>query len=169
MLTPPMPETDDPFEMLMACHARIRLHCELVRQLVQHAGPTDAQVRDAAERAHRYFSVALPLHAGDEDLLLAPLVSADPALKAGFEALAGEHAAIHAALPEVLPTLARLAEAPGELADCRAAFGAPALHLTALLEAHLVGEETTLFPAARALLSAEQRAQMAADIRARRA
>ncbi len=166
MLPQPPPDTDDPFELLMACHARIRRHAALVRRLALDADATTAHVQDAAERAHRYFSEALPLHAADEDESLAPRAAADPELRQGFEALAEQHREIHRALADVLPTLGHLAEHPEAP---RAALGAPGPRLAELLEAHLAFEERALFPGLRALLTLAARSEIAHEMRARRA
>ena len=162
------PQGEDPFALLMACHQRIRAHCALLRQLALHPGPTEAQIEDAAQRALRYFEVALPLHAGDEDALLAPRVAADPALRAGFEALAEEHRAIERARPGVLALLRPMTRRPAARAELLEGLRSEGLAFVELLLAHIEGEERDLFPGARALIGPAEGVALARAMLARR-
>lgn len=67
---------DEPFEMLDACHDRLRRSLELLerlqRYLLTHA--VDEQARQAALDALRYFTVAAPLHHEDEERHVVPLL-----------------------------------------------------------------------------------------------
>ena len=57
----------DAVDLLLECHQRIRAFLDLADRLGP-PGPDPAQaVADAAARVHRYFTLALPLHARDEE------------------------------------------------------------------------------------------------------
>ena len=81
---------DDPVDLLLACHMRIRHFGQLASALpgAQEAGAAD--VIDAAQRLHRYFTVALPLHVADEDESVRPRLDAHappPGLRDAMEAM----------------------------------------------------------------------------------
>lgn len=60
---------DRPFEMLDACHERVRRSLDLLGRLVAHLERqgVDAMARDAAHDVWRYFSIAAPQHHQDEE------------------------------------------------------------------------------------------------------
>src|SRR5689334_2494815 len=69
---------DQPFEMLHACHERVRRSLRLLQRLVAHAQVhgADAQVREAAADVLRYFDLAAPAHHEDEERHLVPRLQA---------------------------------------------------------------------------------------------
>lgn len=135
------PEEDAIVHRLASCHARIRAALAEARALARGAGSAEAR-RASAEAVARYFRVALPLHAEDEDRLIAPQL---PETSAELSArLAAEHADIDAQLPRLLEQWDRWAVGASE---------APSVdhverveRLARALETHLDLEELELFP-----------------------
>ena len=146
---------DEPMEMLLACHDRVRRSLDLLRRLAERVaeGRVDADVQSAATDVLRYFDLAAPHHHEDEERHVFPCVLAhtpDAAVRDAVARLREDHvamAALWAALREPLAALA---------AGHASAFGAPQAELAArfraLYEAHARTEEGLVFPAARALL-----------------
>lgn len=69
---------DQPFEMLAACHERVRRSLDLLQRLHAHvlAQGVDAQARDAAADVLRYFDRAGPAHHEDEERHVLPRLRA---------------------------------------------------------------------------------------------
>ncbi len=65
---------DQPFEMLDACHDRVRRSLDLLRRLRDylHSHGCDDSARQAARDVLRYFDIAAPLHHEDEELHVFP-------------------------------------------------------------------------------------------------
>lgn len=155
---------DQPFDMLAACHDRVRRSLNLLQRLrahVQRHG-VDGQARDAAADVLRYFDRAGPAHHEDEERHVLPRLRA-----AGLATLAerlhvehAEMAALWAALREPL-----LAWARGEAA---ALDEAAAERYAALYAAHLALEDEQAFAAARAGLDDAALAAMGAEMAGRR-
>lgn len=73
-LQPVAPSIDDPIELLVACHDKVRRFAGLTLRLRDHLaakGP-DNQAQEAARSILRYFSIAAPLHHDDEEVDLFP-------------------------------------------------------------------------------------------------
>lgn len=80
--SPSAPTFEQPFEMLHACHDRVRRMLALLDRLVAHipANGVDRQAREAARDVLRYFDEAAPQHHLDEELHVFPrLESGAPA------------------------------------------------------------------------------------------
>ncbi|MFM2403725.1 MAG: hypothetical protein RL223_1605 [Pseudomonadota bacterium] len=60
---------ESPFEMLDACHERVRRSLDLLARLITHLERQgiDAAARDAAHDVWRYFTIAAPQHHQDEE------------------------------------------------------------------------------------------------------
>jgi hemerythrin-like domain-containing protein len=96
LIPPPMaPSIDDPIELLLACHDKVRRFTTLALKLRDHVvtDGADAQAADAAQSILRYFDMAAPLHHDDEDLNLFPALRSlgHPELTARIDALSAEH------------------------------------------------------------------------------
>ncbi len=67
---------DQPFEMLDACHDRVRRSLDLLRRLRDylrgHGHGCDDSARQAARDVLRYFDIAAPLHHEDEEMHVFP-------------------------------------------------------------------------------------------------
>ncbi|HVK72577.1 MAG TPA: hemerythrin domain-containing protein [Kofleriaceae bacterium] len=163
-------DADSLVELLAACHARIRHHAELAVTLAAPAAAAQpaTAIAEAAAAVARYFSVALPLHAADEDHSLAPrLIRAFPAVAPALTHVAADHAAHDAAVARVLAPVAALAADPTRRAELAPVLAAAAEDLRAAFAAHLALEEAEVFPLVPRLPAAEQ-AAVIAELRARR-
>ena len=163
---------EQPFEMLVACHDRVRRTLALLARLVEHVATHghDAQSRSAAADVLRYFDLAAPLHHQDEELHVFPLLleaAGDPAIAKAVAGLRADHARMESAWAELRPILGAWS-APdasgavdGAVRRCAEAFGS---HYAA----HMQVEEGVVFPAARAGMGVERLAGMSADMERRR-
>ena len=107
MTAPALPEFDSPavgfeqpFEMLEACHERVRRSLVLLERLIGHveAHGHDARSRSAAADVLRYFDLAAPLHHQDEERHVFALLEhcGDAALEASTAGLRSDHARMEA-------------------------------------------------------------------------
>ena len=64
----------DAVDLLLECHARIRHFLALARRLGEARGESPTALSDTAAQVHRYFTLALPLHAQDEEEVILPAV-----------------------------------------------------------------------------------------------
>ena len=91
---------EQPFDMLAACHERVRLSLALLGRLIGHvdAYGHDAKSRSAAIDVLRYFDLAAPLHDQDEELHVFPMLtgSDDAGLTAAVARLRVDHARMEA-------------------------------------------------------------------------
>jgi hemerythrin-like domain-containing protein len=162
---------DAPFEMLAACHDRMRRSLGLLNRLVGHVdehghGETS---RSAASDILRYFDLAAPLHHQDEELHVFPLLSGgdDAVLAETIARLQSDHREMESLwerLRTLLGTWSR-ADALGVASDAARA------DVSAFAEryaAHLQIEERIVFPAARSRIGALRLSTMAADMQQRR-
>jgi hemerythrin-like domain-containing protein len=160
--------SDDPLDLLAACHGRIRSFLGLAQAICERPLPAP-EVQDVAGRVIRYFREAFPLHVLDEDQSLSPrLRGRSPEVDAALTQMSGEHPGLDAQVAELVAVLEPLSQ--GTLLDdpAKAALRSRLTPLISGMEAHLLAEEQTLFPAARALLSAAEREALRAQMRARR-
>lgn len=163
--TPVHPRIEDPVEMLLACHDKVRHFSRLLHKLTAHvAGQgADEQARSAALAVRRYFDVAAPLHHQDEDLDLYPTLQqlGDPLLSEACRRLSQEHGPQHALWQTVSAWLQTVAS--GEATPPPAAvllFADDGMR-------HADEEERLLYPHAKRL-SAEDLAHIAQAMSARR-
>lgn len=163
----PAASFDEPVELLMACHERVRhyasLSCKLAEHLRQHG--VDDQARAAAAAILRYFDVAAPLHHQDEDDDLFPLLSsrADEALQHRIAAITAEHAELGGLWQQVRVLLAKLAQ--GEAADL------PQSLVETFAQrycAHAQSEDDAVYPWAGRLLSPAELQELGRRMAARR-
>ena len=149
---------DDPVELWLACHERVRRFCRMLERLPLHlaAHGADAAAQEAARSIRRYFNEAAPRHHADEEEDLFPrlIAQAAPAqaqaLQATLAALETEHAAneerwraLDAALAAVERGVAAAPDAP-TLAD-----------FVRIYAAHIATEESIVLDALRASFTGE--------------
>lgn len=163
--TPVQPRIEDPVEMLLACHDKVRQFSRLLHKLVAHVASqgADEQARNAALAVRRYFDVAAPLHHQDEDLDLYPALQhlGDPLLSEACRRLSKEHGPQHALWQTVSSWLQTVAS--GEAPPPPAAvllFADDAMR-------HADEEERLLYPQVKRL-SAKDLAHIALAMSARR-
>ena len=162
---------EQPFEMLEACHDRVRRSLALLGRLVEHidARGHDEQSRGAARDVLRYFDLAAPHHHEDEERHVFPrlLASGDAGLTADVLRLRADHermAALWGALRGVLQRWA----APDAAGAIDAATRSAVVDFRAAYDGHIELEEERVFPAARALVDADALAAMGTEMAARR-
>lgn len=159
----------DVVDLLLACHHRIREHLALARRLAHAPALTTADaIRAAAERVRRYFAEAFPQHRADEEEDLFPrLLGRSDDLDVAIGRLCHDHGAHDRYVASLLDACAALERDPGQLHALAERIDADARALEDELLAHIMLEERTVFPAI-ALLSAEDKAEIVARMRARR-
>lgn len=167
---PVTPQIDDPVELLLACHDKVRHFTGLSERLAAHvtAYGADRQARDAAKAVLRYFEIAAPHHHADEDEDLFPALAGlhDPELNAMLAALSAQHQELGALWAEVAAWLRALTDADGAPPpqDVPSALIA---RFSAAYQAHAQREEQAVFPHV-ARLSPEAVARVAAAMVRRR-
>ncbi|MDR7267533.1 hemerythrin-like domain-containing protein [Pelomonas saccharophila] len=155
---------DEPFEMLAACHERVRRSLDLLLRLQAHVARygADAQARGAATDVLRYFDIAGPAHHEDEERHVLPRLRA-----AGEVALAdrlqAEHAAMNRTWATLRPVLLELAEGRPAHLDATACQAYADLYAR-----HMAAEESQAFPSASAGLEAHALAAMGEEMAGRR-
>lgn len=153
------PASDEPAEMVLACHGRIRELTGVALALARTPDAPPADVAAAATRLHRYFTEALPLHEADEESTIGPALRAlDPSLATVLDAMEREHAEVHATLAELLPLWETAARAPEAIAEIGARLTVPSRRLAAAFDAHLALEEREIVPRLAEIASPERRA-----------
>lgn len=162
---------EQPFEMLEACHDRVRRSLDLLARLVdhvQHQGH-DARSRSAARDVLRYFDLAAPQHHDDEERQVFPRVLAggDAALRAAVQQLRADHLRMTRTWALLRPVLEDWAGAsavgPADATECELVQA-----FRALYAAHMPIEEALVFPAARAACDADTLAVMGGEMQGRR-
>lgn len=135
---------DEPFEMLAACHERVRRSLDLLQRLHTHVlqHGVDAQARDAAADVLRYFDRAGPAHHEDEERHVLPRLR--------LSGLAGMADRLHADHLEMTSLWTRLREplqawSQGESADLDATL---LQRYVSLYGEHLAIEDGQAFAAA---------------------
>jgi hemerythrin-like domain-containing protein len=118
---------------------------------------------------HRYFTLALPLHARDEEESILPrLRGREPALDAELETMAREHRDHERLLATLAAACAELASDPARREELGRVAAQAAEELERHFGAHLAREETVVFPAVRRLLDRAADAAIVAEIREQR-
>lgn len=162
---------DQPFELLDACHERVRRSLALLQRLRQYLREQgcDDSARQAACDVLRYFDMAAPLHHQDEELHVFPALLKPPAdaqLVALVQQLQADHVRMAACWASARQPLQALADGSAQ------AFTEPEdAALDAFLACyadHLRNEDERVYPAAQARLSPEQQRTMGADMAGRR-
>ncbi len=166
----PRATSSDPTDLLLECHERIRMAMRQAEAIVA-AADGDPGIAPTAASVHRYFSVALPLHAADEDESLAPRLwetGLPERLLDVVAAITPQHVAIDAVLARLLPAWERLAKEPQALADLRTSLQRDTAQLDALWVEHLDLEERVVFPLIGDRLAPAVRADIVREMRDRR-
>lgn len=164
---------DQPFEMLDACHDRVRRSLDLLRRLRDylrgHGHGCDDSARQAARDVLRYFDLAAPLHHDDEELNIFPVVLAQGSADAisAVATLLRDHQAMHA-LWQRLRLVLMVWSQPGATTPASESMQALVADFVASYASHIRTEEDLVYPQARALMSAAQIAEISQQMRARR-
>ncbi|MBI5927102.1 MAG: hemerythrin domain-containing protein [Aquabacterium sp.] len=152
-LQPIAPCIDDPIELLMACHEKVRRFASLTVKLRDHLtrkGP-DIQAQEAAQSILRYFNIAAPLHHDDEESDLFPALRqlGHEALNTSMAALEAQHAELAMLWQSLGPWLQAISQGtahapPATVDDFALAY-----------PAHAQREEDEVYPFASQLASAQ--------------
>lgn len=158
---------DDPIELLMACHGRVRHFADLTLKLAQYLPEhgADQEAQQAANNILRYFDIAAPLHHEDEDNDLFPLLAAagDADLRALIAATTAEHAPLGALWQAVRARLILIAA--GTSAELPLDLAA---EFAKRYPEHADREDREIYPRAFDLLSPETLAELGRKMAARR-
>lgn len=161
---------DQPFALLRGCHARIERMDALQLRLIDHVrvSGADAQAQQAAAKVLRYFDLAAPLHHEDEDLHVFPLLRqiGEEGDAARLDRLEADHRAFAALWATLRIWLQQVQTGQAQSANAQT-VGAAA-HFSAIHATHIALENTRIFPAAQACMTAAQLAAMGQDMAARR-
>ena len=163
---------DQPFEMLDACHDRVRRSLDLLRRLRDylrgHGHGCDDSARQAARDVLRYFDIAAPLHHEDEEMHVFPplLDNGTPEVRAAVQQLQDDHQAMHTHWQAARERLQAMAQGQTDAftPDDEALFE----RFASGYGAHIRTEEDLVYPAARALLAPATLQAMGAEMRRRR-
>lgn len=170
LLPTPTAGYDEPFDLLAACHDRVRRSLDLLQRLVQHLREhgADEQARAAAGDVLRYFNLAAPLHHEDEERHVFPLLreTGDATLIEAAARLHEDHVAMASRWQALAPLLEAAAAGAFDghvdaLADAASAF-------SRLYDEHLELEDNTVFGIARAVAPPQVQRTMAEEMAARR-
>ena len=161
---------EQPFEMLEACHDRVRRSLALLGRLIEHIDRHghDDKSRGAASDVLRYFDIAAPLHHQDEERHVFPMLAdSGDQLSAAVAGLRVDHERM-----EVLWGALRVAliawsgpDAAGEIGDD---VRAQASRYEQLYGRHLLIEENLVFPASRAQMDSGRLGEMSVEMQRRR-
>lgn len=169
LLTEVGPSFDQPFEMLTACHDRVRRSLDLLVRLRAHLAEhgADTQAQQAAADIQRYFDLAAPHHHEDEERHVFPVLLAQgpAAMQAQVRRLQDDHQAMQRAWGPARAVLARVQAGQGGLSP---ADQAALDHFAGLYTDHLVLEDEQVYPAALALLGPDALAQAGTEMASRR-
>lgn len=159
---------EQPFEMLEACHERVKRSLDLLQRLGAHldAYGADTQAAAAARDVLRYFDIAGPLHHEDEERHVLPRLRAS-GHGALAERLHTDHTALSAAWQGWRTVLEGVCAGRWDgAAATRVRAGWR--EFEALYEAHIAIEEAQAFPCAAHGLPAGTLAAMGHEMAGRR-
>ena len=162
---------EQPYDMLEACHDRVRRSLALLVRLIEHidASGHDDSSRSAATDVLRYFELAAPQHHEDEERHVFPLLmeQGDAALRDAVQLLKRDHERMNALWHELRVSVSHWsrAQAAGAIDDDSRRLAA---EFAALYAQHLQREEGLVFPASKRLSNAQRLADMGAEMRQRR-
>ena len=165
---------ESPFELLAACHDRLRASLGLLDRLAQHlqAQGADAAAAQAAQDLLRYFDVAAPLHHQDEELHVFPALErqGEPQVLVLCKTLRQQHEEMREQWLQLRQQLLGLqaAQALPPTNPDWAGFDAAAQRFIELQQAHLESEDGLIFPAASRALAPQQQAEIGREMAARR-
>jgi hemerythrin-like domain-containing protein len=167
----PATESDDPIDLLLGCHQRIRHFTAVARRMVESPNAPAAQIGEAAASVLRYYEIALPLHEADENDSIHPrLRKALPPgeLAVANESMVKQHVDIDALIAELVPLWRELRDAPQDLPKLASALRDKTARLERLWHLHLALEEDRVVPAMRRYLREEELAAITTEMRERR-
>jgi iron-sulfur cluster repair protein YtfE (RIC family) len=170
--TPMHDQTPDAISMLIGCHERIRHFTDMAVRLASAPDPAHDEIASAAEKIHRYFSVALPLHEADENESIHPRLrqSAPEGDLAGpaADAMVEQHRSIDEIVDRLVPICELLQHNPAMHEVVAPELLQLSTVLRQMFASHLQLEEETIFPAIRKYLTVSQLTLIAQEMQDRR-
>jgi iron-sulfur cluster repair protein YtfE (RIC family) len=164
--------TEDAVSMLLGCHERIRHFAGMAVRLASSVALPPVEISSTAEKLHRYFTIALPLHEADENESLHPrLRAASPEGElAGpaVDAMVEQHRSIDEIVERLVPLCELLMSNPAMHEVLAPELRQLSTALQQMFDSHLKLEEETIFPAMRRYLTDEQLAEILGEMRSRR-
>jgi len=162
---------DQPFEMLDACHDRVRRSLDLLARLRSYLRDKgcDDSARQAARDVLRYFDMAAPLHHEDEERHVFPPLLAqtgDAPLLALVRQLQRDHVRMAERWATARGPLQAMAD--GQLPAFSAEHEAALDGFAECYADHLRHEDDSIYPAARALLDPGAQSAMGQEMARRR-
>jgi hypothetical protein len=172
-ITSPRPAdqaAEDALDLLVGCHERIRHFTATANKLAHAQSASSFEIRQAAAGVYRYYSVSLPLHEADEEDTMRPRLEAvaDARVRHALAAMHDQHLAIDELIERLLPLLQLVERNPPALQETGGEMCAITKALDEVFGAHLQLEEEVIFPVIREVLSEHVRAEMLAEMKARR-
>jgi len=148
-----LPGFDEPIALLRACHEKIRLHCQLLEDLVGHIDKkgVDGEAKSTARKIRDYFTKSAKLHHQDEENDLFPLLVRQSLKIADLvNRLEKEHDQLNALWENIDHGLLKLDDID------MGTFGHQVNDLCTLYRQHIAQEESDFFPLAQNSLSQKQ-------------
>jgi len=147
---------DEPIEMWLACHERVRRFARLLGRLVHHVSQrgADDEAREAATAIRRYFNEAAPRHHEDEEVDMFPLLrerGADPTVLEVLDRVEADHVAMAGLWRQLDAVLARISAGEPAVPD-----EALVAQFATMYDAHIDAEENILLPALRRVVAAAE-------------
>ncbi len=160
------PDFEDPLGLLKACHQRILGFCELLEKMITHImdNGIDDNVKQSAQKIHRYFSTAGKLHHMDEEQDLFPvLIGSSLKIATIIHGLKQDHIKIDNSWDKLAPLLAR----PASIEE-NPEFNQWVTEFCQANRKHIQTEEEDLLSMAQHMLSTEQLQQLGKNMKERR-
>ncbi|MHB1157890.1 MAG: hemerythrin domain-containing protein [Phycisphaerales bacterium] len=165
-----------PIEMMMDCHRRIEKFLMVLWQVIESAGggPLDTEHREALDTVLKYFRQGAPRHTEDEEKSLFPRLRdlhdahADEVLN-HIQSLEADHRMAEAAHARIDELGVRWLDGDGLDSSDIDALEATTTQLRDTYLAHILQEDTQLFPLAKQLLNDEQLQAIGREMQQRRA
>jgi iron-sulfur cluster repair protein YtfE (RIC family) len=159
----------DLVDLLLACHERIRRFVGAARQVGEQLAAPHDQIVEVCRQVERYVTESLPLHVADEEQSILPRLCGRAAdVDRALATMADQHARHELPLAALVRAVAAVGQSPDDK-RLREPLAAAARDLEREFAEHLALEESIIFPAIRRLLAADVQAQIAAELRHRRA
>jgi hemerythrin-like domain-containing protein len=147
---------DEPIEMWLACHERVRRFAALLGRLQPHVERhgADEEAQMSAASIRRYFNEAAPRHHEDEEVDMFPLLrerTLDASTLAALDRVEADHLAMAGLWRQLDAVLVRISA--GEPAALEPSIVS---RFAAMYDQHIDIEETVLLPALRRALTPSQ-------------
>ena len=169
----PAAGVEAPFDLLAACHDRVRRSLDLLERLQTHIATNgcDDDARSAATDVMRYFDIAAPLHHQDEELHVFPavLTSGDAASVALIHKLQEDHRHMHDAWTQAREVLQFIVNsAMDHRTPLNVEQSQALLAYSRLYAQHMEAEEKVVYPLAQQQMTPMALANMRMDMGSRR-